>query len=235
MRPEKGTYMAFLEDIGKTIGQVAGGVSGAAQTVAGSAQETMEQIRQRRQQEQAPGAEGKCPGCGQPLNGLEAVCPMCGHEFLATEEEGSVAEFAKKLAKLESGRRGVMESMSKAFSGRTSYPTDEKIAGLIRSYVIPSTKQDVFDFMLLASGNMDAQAIAKLDKRKGLFGSSNALAQESDGISEVVLTAWLNKFEQAYQKAKISFGDDPDFRQIQELYDKKMGEIETARTKRRKW
>ena len=59
--------------------------------------------------------------------------------------------------------------------------------------------------------------------------------QEKDGISEVVLTAWSNKFDQAYQKAKISFGGDPDFRKIQDLYDAKMREIENAKSKSKRW
>ena len=225
--------MDFLESVGKTLGHVAQGVTDAAQTVSGAAQETMEQIKQQR--EEAAKDTNKCPNCGQPLNGVSAVCPMCGYEFRASDDTGSVAEFARQLAKIERSRNTLTDSVAKAFSGRTSNPTDEKIAGHIKSYVIPNTKEDIFDFMLLASGNMDAQAIVKLEKRKGFFGSNNAYQQEKDGISEVVLTAWSNKFDQAYQKAKISFGGDPDFRKIQDLYDAKMREIENAKSKSKRW
>ena len=223
--------MALLEDIGKTFGQVAQGAIDAAQTVTGAAQETMEQMRQQKEAERAESS--KCPGCGQPLNGMVAICPLCGYELRGASDEGSVVEFARQLNKLERGRNSVIDSLSKTFSGRTSNPTDERIAGHIRNYVVPNTKEDVFEFMLLAASNLDASAIAKLQKRKGIFGASNAMQQERDGISELVLTAWLNKFEQTYQRAKIAFGGDSDFKQIQNLYDEKMAEIETAKNKRR--
>lgn len=225
--------MAWLEDLGKTIGQVAQGVTDAAQTVTGAAQETMDQIRQQREQEQEDAR--KCLGCGQPLNGVEAVCPMCGYELRGSGSDGSIGEFARQLGKIERGRNNTLDAISKTFSGRTANPTDEKIASHIRNYIIPNTKEDVFEFMLLASSNLDAKSVAKLQKRKGLFGASNAYQQEREGISEVVLTAWLNKFDQAYQKAKISFGGDSDFRKIQDLYDSKMNEIEAAKSRSRMW
>ena len=228
--------MALLEDIGKTIGQVAAGVTDAAQTVAGAAQSTMEQARLQREEEQAKAlADGsKCPGCGHSLSGMEAVCPMCGYQMRTDEDDdGSVAQFVKQLNKIERGRNDVMDSLSKTFSGRTSNPTDEKIAGHIRNYVVPNTKEAIFEFMLLAAGNLDAKKVALLQKRKGIFGVNNAMQQERDGVSEVVITAWLNKFEQTYQRAKISFGGDPDFKRIQDLYDSKMAEINAAKAKKR--
>ena len=228
--------MALFEDIGKTLGQVAAGVTDAAQTVAGAAQETMEQAKQQREQDRAKALsdESKCPGCGHPLNGVDAVCPVCGYERrTGSDDDGSVAQFVKQLNKIEHGRNNVMDSLSKTLSGRTSNPTDERLAAHIRNYVVPNTKEDVFEFMLLAAGNLDAGKVAALQKRKGFFGSSNATRQERDGISEVVITAWLNKFEQTYQRAKISFGADPDFRRIQDIYDSKMAEIQAATTKKR--
>ena len=228
--------MAFLEDIGKTFGQVAVGVTDAAQTVAGAAQEAMEQARQQREQEQvkAIADDSKCPSCGHPLNGMVAVCPMCGCEMRSNGDgDGSVAQFVKQLNKIERGRNNVMDSLSKTFSGRVANPTDEKIAGHIRNYVVPNTKEDIFEFMLLAAGNLDAKKVALLQKRKGIFGASNTMQQEREGVSELVITAWLNKFEQTYQRAKITFGTDPDFRRIQDLYDSKMVEIEAAQSKKR--
>lgn len=228
--------MAVLNNIGKTLGQVAAGVTEAAQTVAGAAQSSMEQAKLQREKEQAKALSGgsKCPGCGHTLNGMEAVCPMCGYQMRSDDDDdGSVAQFVKQLNKLERGRSGVMDSLSKTFSGRTSNPTDEKIASHIRNYVVPNTKEDIFEFMLLAAGNLDAKKVALLEKRKGVFGSGNAARQERDGVSEVVITAWLNKFEQTYQRASISFGNDSDFKRIQDLFDGKMAEIEAAKAKKR--
>ena len=66
--------------------------------------------------------------------------------------------------------------------------------------------------MILASGNMDAKILAG--------------KPSENGLSEIVVKAWESKFQQTFQKAKISFGNDVDFVKIQDVFDAKMQEIE---------
>lgn len=204
--------MAWLEDLGKTIGHVAQGINDAAQTVADAAQDTMEQVKQQREQERQQKKQQnteKCPNCGHPLSGIAAVCPLCGFEFRSVDSEGSIENFVKDLNELERKRSAVFDSISQALSKRKANPTDEKIATLIRNYVIPNTKEDIIEFMLLASNNINGKVFVR-----GARTSYNS----GNGVSEVVQAAWVSKFEQAYNKAKISFGDDPDFKKVEELY-----------------
>ena len=72
--------------------------------------------------------------------------------------------------------------------------TNEK-AYLIRSYPIPNAKEDILEFMILACSNIPGE--------------------ENQNIYE----AWLVKAQQAYQKAKLLFGQDSDFAKIQQIYD----------------
>lgn len=75
---------------------------------------------------------------------------------------------------------------------------------LIRNYPIPNTKEDIFEFMILASSNISGD--------------------NSFSLSE----AWKSKFEQGYQKAKLLFCDEPEFEKIQTLYEKTQKRILSA-------
>lgn len=118
----------------------------------------------------------KCPNCGEILNSLVTNCPSCGHEIRGSKASDLVREFAIKLSH--------------------STSEEQKIA-LLRSFPIPNTKEDIFEFMILAASNMN---------------SNNKLRQD---ISD----AWLVKFEQSYKKALLLFKDDSDFSRIQKIYD----------------
>ena len=115
----------------------------------------------------------KCPNCGELLGAFVAKCPTCMYEIRGTTSSRSVKEFALKL-------EGASD--------------EAQTVALIRGFPIPNTKEDVFEFMILASTNMPRE-------------SSIAVAR-----------AWGIKFEQSYQKAKLLF-DEGDLLRIQEIYD----------------
>jgi hypothetical protein len=220
--------MAFLDGVGKAIGKASQGISDAAQTINTVAQDTRDSIvrdrrdkqlksEMERQEEQERVAEEarKCPKCGQPLSGISAVCPLCGYEVRSAKTATSISELTKEINKLEQKRNTITDAISSKLSGRDSTPTDEKIASLISNFVVPNTKEEIFEFMILADGYMDVRFLAGKTK--------------TSEVADVVIKAWASKFNQTFQKAKFSFGEDPDFKKIQDLYDKKMQEIEDAK------
>lgn len=220
--------MAFLNEVGKAIGKASQGISDAAQTISSAAQETRENIARERQekgiereakklseQERIAEEARKCPKCGQPLSAMSAVCPLCGYEIRNGKTADAIRGLTAEIEKLEKKRNTVTDALATKFSGRSDNPTDEKIASLIRNFVVPNTKEDIFEFMILAAGYMDARVLAGREAAKEVAG--------------IVIKAWETKFHQTYEKAKLSFGNDGDFGKIQELYDKKMAEIESAR------
>lgn len=220
--------MAFLNEVRKAIGKASQGISDAAQTIGEAAKETKDNIARERQErevekrakelvEQEKLAEDarKCPKCGHALSGLSAICPMCGYEVRNGKTANAIRELTSSIDKLEKKRNTVTDAIATKISGRSENPTDEKIASLIRNFVVPNTKEDIFEFMILAAGYMDAKVLAGRTAAKD--------------VADVVIKAWDSKFRQTYEKAKLSFGSDLDFSKIQELYDKKMAEIEEAK------
>lgn len=129
----------------------------------------------------------KCPNCGEALTAFASVCPSCGYEIRGKSAVASVQTFYSDLSKAQ---------------------TTEQKDRMIRNFPIPNTKEDIIEFMILAS--------------------SNILGEDERDIYE----AWLAKFEQAYQKALILFAGDPDLVRIQQIYNNCQINIDTE--KRRK-
>lgn len=132
----------------------------------------------------------KCPNCGEVLNSFISTCPACGYELRNTRVSTSIKEFAEKVIETE---------------------TEAQKISLIRNFPIPNTKEDIFEFMILASSNID----------------SNTNKRVSD--------AWLAKMEQSYQKGKLLFASDADFYEIQTAYTRAYEKIKCdAKMRKRK-
>lgn len=114
----------------------------------------------------------KCPKCGEHLNAFVAICPVCNYELRGTQVTSCVHELSQKLEKTES---------------------DEQKIELISNFYIPNTKEDIYEFFILAFSNITA----------GGYG----------------IEAWKIKLEQAYLKAKLAFGNSDEYLYIKELYD----------------
>ncbi len=220
--------MAFLNDVGKAIGKAQQGINEAVKTVSNAAQEARDNMERERQEkaaerevkriaEEEKKAEEarKCPKCGQPLSGLTAVCPLCGYEIRNAKTADAISNLTKEINRLNQKRNTVADAIASKLSGRKENPTDEKIASVIQNFVVPNTKEEIFEFMILAAGYMDAKFLAG--------------KQKVSEVADIVIKAWASKFEQTFQKARYSFGQDKDFAKIENLYNEKMEEIEEAR------
>ncbi len=115
----------------------------------------------------------KCPHCGEVLKSFEAHCPTCGYELRNANTANYILEFSKKL------------------EATTSV---EQKNDLIRHFVMPNTKEDIYEFMILAATNV-----------------------ETNGPNT---NAWFVKMEQAYQKAKIVFSNSSELEAIEKIYNK---------------
>lgn len=145
----------------------------------------------------------KCPNCGQELRSFETDCPACGLELREVRAVSSVRELSLKIEAIEAHREREKKSI---FSQKFVSKTDEQKVSLIKSFPIPNAKEDLLEFMILATSNIDLNDYKYGDTP--MNASSRALSD-----------AWLSKSEQAYQKAKRSISnDDSLFIEIEDLY-----------------
>lgn len=133
----------------------------------------------------------KCPNCGEVLKSFASSCPTCGYEVRGTKSSQSIREFALRIANAE---------------------TDAQKISVIRSFPIPNTKEDVFEFIILAATNFSAEQ-----------------SLSDNGIKKDVSDAWLTKIEQSYQKAKLLFSGDKDFSKIQSVYEQTCNQIRLSK------
>ena len=148
----------------------------------------------------------KCPNCGEVLKGFESVCSACGFEIRGVKTSETVAEFVEKLQKADALRGGSAWIAHQAFGENTLSPVDEQKISIIKNFPIPNTKEDIREFMILASTNLDPI----------LYESQSKIAKTA------LMGAWKVKLNQAYQKAKMSFGTSSDFRNVHKIYDEKI-------------
>ena len=121
----------------------------------------------------------KCPNCGELLNSFVTDCPSCGYELRSVKVNSPVNELVQKVEKAET--------------------IDKKIE-LITNFYVPNTKEDIYDFFILAVSNLEDTNYDTDD-------------------------AWLAKLEQTYHKARLSFGNASEFAYVEELYKKTITKV----------
>ena len=120
----------------------------------------------------------KCPHCGEVLKAFEIVCPSCKFELRGAKSSSAIRELENKLELAGS---------------------DAQKINIIKNFPIPNTKEDIFEFMVLASSNFDATYYA------------------SHLNEEDISDAWLSKIEQCYKKAKLLLSN-MDFEKLESIY-----------------
>ena len=115
----------------------------------------------------------KCPNCGAVLSSFVLNCPTCGHEIRGVATSKAIREFTMRLDKAES--------------------PSEKVS-IIRNYTVPNTKEDIYEFMILASSNIGA------------------------GIEIELANAWESKLDQVIKKSKLIMHGQDEYRQLKEIY-----------------
>lgn len=77
----------------------------------------------------------KCPQCGETLNAFATNCPSCGYELRGIRQSGCVNDLAQRL--------------SEATSTKQKHE-------LISNFYIPNTREDIYEFFILAYSNISA-------------------------------------------------------------------------------
>ena len=168
----------------------------------------------------------KCPNCGETINAFITRCHSCGFEFRGAESSNAVKEFAEKIDQLQSKKEtkpgGILN-----FWGLKNKKTEEQIINTIRNFSVPNTKEDIFEFMILAASNINTSVISSED-----YTEAGANSEEEFNALKARNEAWRAKMEQVYQKAKIVFGSETDFTKIQDIYISSSQSIKKAEKER---
>ena len=147
----------------------------------------------------------KCISCGANLKSFELYCPFCGNEIRNAKPLNSVNDLSKQLQAIHQSHNNFSNNLSSFFKSRLSLDSvDKQQSALISSYAIPNSKEDLIEFIILASSNINSKS------------GTGELSTSEQALSD----AWESKLNQAYEKAKISFNNDSDFIKIKRIYEK---------------
>lgn len=129
------------------------------------------------------GAIHKCPSCGEQLNSFSVSCPYCGYEFRELKNSKIIEQFSQKI---------------------NACSNDSQIINIIRTCPIPNSKEDLFEFLIIAKSN-----ILLCDKN-------------GDGILSYdemeLLNAWLVKIEQCHEKSQLTLNGTSDLQLFENKY-----------------
>lgn len=213
----------FCKSCGKPIEQSG---SSAAGCTPPQTEETFSHKQHTERKTVYEGQLHKCPNCGELLDSFRSHCPSCGYEIRDALSSSSVRELAQKLERIEAERMAPIEekkSLMKMVFGKDFKEEDEveeaqekfdeqkrqQKANLIVNFSVPNTREDILEFMILASSNIDVKK----------------------GIDDEVSKAWISKLDQVYEKAKLLMGNKPSFTQIKYIYDRKKAQIKNRKFK----
>ncbi|WP_026669342.1 zinc-ribbon domain-containing protein [Butyrivibrio sp. AE3006] len=175
----------------------------------------------------------KCPNCGSSIGRMDATCPYCGAQITNKGVANSVKQFAEELARIEaeanedSGAKGLMGNYMKAFGldkvmerGYGSKTFERKLSH-IKAFPIPNTVEEISEFILMAAASINVE-FGKKSLKNTMWGKPG-----STYYTEITLAnAWVSKMQQAYNKAELSFPNDPMFPKIKSIYEDKMRELD---------
>lgn len=164
----------------------------------------------------------KCPNCGESLASFHVKCPSCGHEIREAKVSSVVKEFASKLEMIEAQpdpkKKGFIRNKLEDASATITEKEQRKIE-LIRSFPVPNTKEDMLEFMILATSCISYDLYDSFKSETVPRGQKEVNA------------AWFSKVQQVYEKAKRSNDADDTYAQIDSLYRKCKEQIKKSKKK----
>ena len=149
------------------------------------------------------GDRKKCPNCGEIIPALSVSCPSCGYDFRNIEANSSSKKLAKKLEEVTLAYRDKEDPKIALFDPKRTveYRMRAEKASVITNFPIPTTKDDIFEFIITMQTNS----------------KSSTLSNDFQGLLQ---TAYKAKYKECVFKAKLLFPDDPRF---SSFFEKKTG------------
>ena len=146
----------------------------------------------------------KCSACGSMIQSFQIKCIDCGHEFSNIESNASINKLFEMLNDAENERKDEGMSVGKALGGMFANAygvgggdkVDSKKKTIISNFPIPTTKDDIVEFLSLA-----------VPKAKTVGNFLTKSQPENKGHNDFV-NVWKTKCEQIIIKARFSMNED---------------------------
>ena len=133
----------------------------------------------------------KCPACGAIVQTYLGVCPECGYAFENIGANSSTQELARKCEAITNDLNKALIGATEEAQGELMKQHPDTLANAIRTFSIPNTKADLFEFITYSQSlMMDRSTFRK------------------------VADAYLVKYREAITKAKLLFHNDPTFQKL---------------------
>ena len=162
----------------------------------------------------------KCPHCGAVLNAFEIICPSCGLEIRNKQGVSTVKQLSIKLEQLEAKRQPKTKKL-KLINKEQIESIDKQKIELIKNFPIPNTKEDILEFIVYASSNINLK----------VYGFNSETYTMQDPACRELSDAWMAKLEQADIKAEIVFGNTQEYLAIRNIFEKKVEAIKKEKQK----
>ena len=145
----------------------------------------------------------KCPVCGGIVQSFQTQCADCGYKFSHIEANSSITKLFKMLEEVEASRKEqtVGKSVASIFLqayGLGGDKTDNRKKEIIKNFPIPTTQEDILEFLALAVPN--ARQLGNFFTRKN---------PENIKHNEFV-PVWKAKCEQIIMKARFSMKENKE-------------------------
>ena len=156
------------------------------------------------------GDTSKCPSCGAPVQSFNTKCSDCEHEFRNTEAVSSISKLHEEMQKIEAEERDRPRSWIEKMDGEMAVlkSVANRQKTIISSFPVPNTKEDLLEFLSIASS--EAQIKTGFTLYKNIDPKT------------IIKQAWHAKCEQIIMKARFSMKDDKRTLEEIEQYAKKL-------------
>jgi hypothetical protein len=160
----------------------------------------------------------KCPSCGAPVQSFVTNCADCGHEFRNTESTDSIRSFFNRLQIIveeENNRHHESTGLDRLIGTDHTLKIEQRIfqrqISLISSFPIPNNKEDILEFLALAS----PEATKKISFFARIPGTTETHKGE-------LRKAYFSKCEQIIMKARFAMKEDRKTLEEIEYYAKQL-------------
>lgn len=159
----------------------------------------------------------KCPACGAIVESFSTRCGDCGHNFIGGISNTSINKLFEMLNEIEGKRKdSTLGSLATTFLSKGFGLGGDKIDSqkieIIKNFPIPTTKEDILEFLSLAIPNA---------KKTGSFWQKMNKDPEIE-LHNKFVPVWKAKCEQIIMKARFSMKEDKKTLNEIEYYSKEL-------------